>query len=68
MKTVYVAQMKWCEREEPVCAGTNKKKLIREALRILRDKHGKGRISRGGALCSEPIRSSDIEIVSIPFV
>jgi hypothetical protein len=68
MKTIYVAQMKWCEWEEPICAGTNKKKLVVEALHILHKEHGKGPVSRGMAMCSEPIRSDDIEIVEIPFI
>ena len=68
MKTIYIAQMKWCEREEPICAGTKKKKLVTEALRILHAEHGKGPVSRGMAMCSEPIRKDDIEIVEIPLL
>jgi hypothetical protein len=68
MKTIYVAQMKWCEREEPICAGTNKKKLVAEALRILHAERGKGPVGRGMAMCSEPIRADDIEVVEIPLL
>jgi len=60
--------MQWCEREEPICAGTNKKKLVAEALRILHAEHGKGPVNRGMAMCSEPIRADDIEIMEIPFL
>lgn len=68
MKTIYLAQMLWCEREVPVCAGTNKRKLAKEALRLLRVEYGIGPVSRGMALCSEPIRADDIEIVEVPFL
>ena len=60
--------MMWSEREMPVCAGTNKKKLVKEALRLLRTEYGTGPVSRGMAMCSEPIRADDIEIVEVPFL
>lgn len=68
MKNIYIAQMMWCEREVPVCAGTNKKKLIKEALRLLRAEYGNGPVWRRAALCSMPITANDIEIVKIPFL
>jgi len=68
MTTIYLAQMKWCEREEPICAGTNKRKVAAEALRILKAEHGNGPVSRGQAMCSAKITADDIEIVEIPFL
>jgi hypothetical protein len=68
MNTIYLAQMKWCEREEPICAGTNKRKVSAEALRILKAEHGSGAINRGQAMCSVKITTDDIEIVEIPFL
>lgn len=68
MKKLYLAQMQWCEREEPIIAGTNKRKLLSEALRILKAKHGTGAVDRGAALCQIPITSDDLEIVEIPFL
>jgi hypothetical protein len=40
MKKMYLAQMQWCEREEPICVGSNKNKLKKESLRILKEVHG----------------------------
>jgi hypothetical protein len=68
MKTMYLAEMKWSESEEPVCAGTNKRKVKKEAFRILRSKYGKESISRGSALCFAPIAYDDIEISKIPII
>lgn len=68
MKTIYLAQMQWCEHNEPICAGTNKQRVAREALRILKLEHGTGPISRGLAMCSVPITMSDIEVVEIPLL
>ena len=65
---LYLAEMKWCERNEAICAGTNKAKLVLEALRILREEHGTGPVDRGQAMCSVPITMSDIEISEIPFL
>jgi hypothetical protein len=67
MKKIYLAQMQWCEANEPICGGTNKGKVAREALRILKAEHGTGPVSRGQAMCSLKICQSDIEIVEIPF-
>lgn len=68
MKTIYVAQMKWCEWEEPICAGTNKYKISTEALRRLKLQYGTGPVNRGAAGCSVPITYDDIEVVKIPFL
>lgn len=68
MTTIYLAQMKWCEREEPICAGTNKKKVAAEALRRLKAEHGTGSVDRGQAMCSVKIAADDIEVVEIPFL
>lgn len=65
---MYLAQMKWSEREEPLCVGTNKKKLLSEALRMLKATHGDGPVSRGMAMCEVPITADDIEICEIPFL
>lgn len=67
-KTLYLAQMKWCEWEEPICIGTNKKKVSRGALKMLKEKYGTGPVSRGAAMCSIPITMTDIEIVKLPVV
>ncbi len=68
MKTIYLAQMMWCEREQPIVAGTNKRKLISEALKILKAEHGTGAVCRGQAMCALPITADDIEIVEIPIM
>ena len=68
MSKIYLAQMQWCEREEPICAGTNKRKVAQAALRILKEEHGTGPVSRGLAMCSAPITMSDIAVVEIPFL
>lgn len=66
--SIYLAQMKWCEREEPVCAGTNQKEVAQKALKMLRDEYGVGPIPRGMAMCSVPITMDDIEVVKIPVI
>jgi len=68
MKKLYLAQMQWCEWEEPIVAGTNKRKLLSEALQILKAEHGTGSVDRGAAMCQIPITADDIEIVEIPFL
>jgi hypothetical protein len=68
MKKLYLAQMQWCEREEPIIAGTNKRELLSKALKILKAKHGTGPVDRGAAMCQIPITADDIEIVEIPFL
>ena len=60
--------MQWCEREQPIIAGTNKRKILSEALKILKAEHGKGLVDRGAAMCQIPITADDIEIVEIPFL
>ena len=64
----YLAQMKWCERTQSICIGKNKIKVKRAALKMLKDEHGTGPVSRGAALCSEPIVGDDVEIVLIPVI
>lgn len=58
MKTIYLAQMKWCEREDPICAGTSKRKVAVEALRLLKIEYGTRPVSRRRAAClhDEPRR------------
>jgi hypothetical protein len=68
MTTIHLAQMKWSGGEEPICAGTNKKEVAREALRILKLVHGTGPVSRGMAMCSVPITADDIEVIQVPFI
>lgn len=68
MKTIYLAQMMWCEREQPIIVGTNKRKLISEALKILKAEYGTGPIFRGRAMCALPITADDIEIVEVPMM
>lgn len=65
---LYLAQMQWCEREEPIIAGTNKRKLLSEALKILKAEHGAGPVDRGAAMCQIPITADDVEIIEIPFL
>lgn len=64
----YLAQMQWCEKNEPICIGTNKKKLKKEALRRLREEHGTGRVDRGQAMCQVKITYDDIKIEPIQLV
>jgi hypothetical protein len=66
--TIHVACMQWPGTLEPICAGTNKRAVTREAVRLLRVEHGDGPVDRPAAMCSVPITASDIEIASIPVV
>ena len=68
MKTIYLAQIMWCEREQTIVAGTNKRKLISEALKILKAEHGTEPVCRGQAMCALPITADDIEIVEVPMM
>ena len=68
LNKVYLAQMKWCEWEEPVCVGTNKRKVMQTALHMLKKEYGTGRVCRGQAMCSVPITMSDVEVVVLPFL
>jgi hypothetical protein len=68
MNKIYLAKMQWCEEEELICAGTNKRKVAQAALRILKEEHGTGPVSRGLAMCSVPITMSDIAMVEIPLI
>lgn len=68
MKTIYLAQMKWCERDEPICAGTNRKRVAAEALRRLKVIHGNGPVNRGAAMCSVKLTADDVGIVEVPFL
>lgn len=65
---LYLAQMKWCEWEQPVCIGRNKQKVARAALKILKQENGEGPVNRGAAMCSAPITIDDIEILEIPVI
>lgn len=65
---IHVACMKWPCAIEPICAGTNKRTVTREAVRLLRAEHGNGDVPRPAAMCSMPITASDIEIITIPVV
>lgn len=68
MKPLYLASMMWCEREEPIIVGHNKKKLIKEALRLLHKENGHGLADRGQAMTSARITAKDIEITTIPYL
>jgi len=68
MKTLHIAFMVWPGAIEPVCAGTNKRIVTREAVRLLRLRHGDGPVNRPAAMCSVPITASDIKIVTVPLV
>jgi len=65
---IHVACMCWPGTIEPICAGTNKRTVTREAVRLLREEYGDGPVPRPAAMCSVPITSSDIEIVTLPVV
>lgn len=68
MRTIYIALMKWAEREEPICAGTNRRQVAAEALRRLKVVHGTGPVCRGQAMCSMLLTAADIRVVAIPFL
>jgi len=68
MKELHIACMKWPGAIEPVCAGSNKRAITRAAVGMLRDEHGDGPVVRLGAMCSVPITSSDIEIITVPYI
>ena len=59
--------MRWPDYDEPICAGTNKAVLRKEALAILRKEHGSGDVVRPGAMCSVPIRNDDLREWNIPL-
>lgn len=67
MTKLYVACMRWACDTEPVCAGTNKLAVRREAVRILKAEHGDD-VFRGAAMCSARICHDDIEVIEIPFI
>lgn len=67
MKTLWLASMKWPGIAEPICVGTNKRRVQNEAYRMLREEHGTGNVDRNAAMCSAPIQHDDIEISPIPF-
>lgn len=60
--------MQWCEREEPLIAGTSKRKVLRAALKILNKEHGTVAIDRGAAMCQVSITADDVEIIELPFL
>jgi hypothetical protein len=67
--SINVACMKWPDFIlEPICAGTNKRTVIREAVRLLKIEHGDGPVERPLAMCSTPITASDIEVVTVPVI
>lgn len=68
MEKIHLALMKWCERDEPVCAGRNRRKVESAALRMLKAEHGSGPVDRGQAMCSLRITRRDIEIVELPSI
>jgi hypothetical protein len=68
MTKVYLAQMKWCEREEPICIGRNKRKVAQYALKLMKEKHGTGPVCRGAAFCQVRITMDDIEVIEIPCI
>ena len=67
LNKIYIAQMCWPDRDVPICAGTNKKNLLRQALQILQKEYGSGLVPRGPLLWSVPITPSDIEIIEVPL-
>ena len=66
--TINVACMKWPDTLEPICAGSNRRKVVREAVRLLKIEHGEGPVNRPAAMSSAKITASDIEIVTVPLV
>lgn len=68
MTKLYVACMRWACDTEPVCVGTSKLAVRREAVRILKAQHGDGPVDRGAAMCSARICHDDIEVIEIPFI
>jgi len=68
MTSLYLASMRWPGQLEPVCVGTNKKKLVKGAVRLLRKEHGDGPVVRPGAMCSAPIQYDDIEVERLPYL
>lgn len=66
--TINIACMKWPNTLEPICAGTNKRTVTKEAVRLLKREHGEGPVNRPSAMCSVPITATDIEIVIVPVV
>ena len=67
-KRHYLASMQWCERNQPIIIGTNKKKLLTAALKILKEEHGYGKVCRGQAMCRVKITRDDILIQEIKYL
>lgn len=65
---LYLVSMRWSENEEPICAGRSLKRTKRGALKILRDREGKGNVDRGSAMCSVPIMKDDLVVEEIPII
>ena len=59
--------MKWPRNLEAICSGTNKRKTKKEALLILKEKHGKDGVFRPGAMCSAKLIYDDIVMERIPY-
>lgn len=60
--------MKWAGSNEPICVGTNRKKTLSAALKIMKEEHGMGPVDRGAAFCSAPITYDDIDISTIKVI
>jgi hypothetical protein len=65
---MYLASFHWPKYCEPLCVGTNKKKVLKAALDKAKQKYGTKRVNRPGAMCCEKIDYKDIDIEEIDEV
>lgn len=65
---MYLASFIWPRFHEPLCVGSNKRKLKKAAYEKAKEKHGKGLVQRPGAMCSAKIQLDDILIEEIEVV
>ena len=68
MATVYLGCMMWPGLPEPVCAGTSKREVVAEAVKLMRKRCGNGPVLRRGAMTSAAITAADIEAFTVPWV
>lgn len=67
-QSIYLASFIWPEREEALCAGFNKKTVMKHAYKLAKEQNGHGLVDRGSAMCSCKIRYCDIKIEKIVLV
>ena len=68
MANIHLACMMWPGLPEPVCAGTSKREVAAEAVKLMRKRCGNEPVLRRGAMTVAAITAADIEVVTVPWV